>query len=102
MAEIERLKVIPLDIPLEDERLKARFEQLTLKAPTLAQAEQFYTRQASTNSLSAMRLMIALVSEESITETTLQKMDFIDFRRCEVYLLGFLTWTSSPTGKTEP
>lgn len=102
MAEIERLKVIPLDIPLEDERLKARFEQLTLKAPTLAQAEQFYTRQASTNSLSAMRLMIALVSEESITETTLQKMDFIDFRRCEVYLLGFLTWKSSPTGKTEP
>jgi hypothetical protein len=90
MAEIERTKVIPLIKPLADEVQKTRYEQLELKAPTLSQAEQFYEKQASSTSLAAMRLLIALVTDTR--ESVLQPMDFIDFRKCEDYLLGFLTW----------
>ncbi|MCP1629617.1 hypothetical protein J2T25_002568 [Citrobacter amalonaticus] len=92
MAEIERVKIIPLAVPLEDQAEKTRYEQLELKAPTLSQAEQFYEKQAASTSLAAMRLLIALVS--GTRESVLQPMDFIDFRKCEEYLLGFLTWKS--------
>ena len=90
MAEIERVKIISLAVPLEDAPRKTRYEQLELKAPTLSQAEQFYEKQAASTSLAAMRLLIALVS--GTRESVLQPMDFIDFRKCEEYLLGFLTW----------
>ncbi|EFE7939895.1 phage tail assembly protein [Escherichia coli] len=90
MAEIERVKIISLAVPLEDAPQKTRYEQLELKAPTLSQAEQFYEKQAASTSLAAMRLLIALVS--GTRESVLQPMDFIDFRKCEEYLLGFLTW----------
>ncbi|MCE2001481.1 phage tail assembly protein [Enterobacter asburiae] len=90
MADIERVKVIALAVPLMDEAQKTRYERLELKAPTLSQAEQFYEKQASSTSLAAMRLLIALVS--GTRESVLQPMDFLDFRKCEEYLLSFLTW----------
>ncbi|MFV4846646.1 phage tail assembly protein [Edwardsiella tarda] len=90
MAEIERVKTITLSVPLEDAVQKIRYEQLELKAPTLSQAEQFYEKQAASTSLAAIRLLISLVS--GTRESVLQPMDFIDFRKCEEYLLSFLTW----------
>ena len=90
MAELERVKIIPLVKPLEDTTKKMTYPELELKAPTLSQAEQFYEKQASTSSLAAMRLLIALVTDTR--ESVLQPMDFIDFRKCEEYLLSFLTW----------
>ncbi|EJB8473934.1 phage tail assembly protein [Citrobacter freundii] len=90
MAEIERVKTIQLTAPLEDLTQKISYTQLELKAPTLSQAEQFYEKQTSSTSLAAMRLLIALVTDTR--ESVLQPMDFIDFRKCEEYLLSFLTW----------
>lgn len=90
MAEIERVKIIPLFVTLKDESLKTSYESLELKAPALSQAEQFYEKQGSSSSLAAMRLLISLVS--GVRESTLANMDFLDFRKCEEYLLGFLTW----------
>ncbi|EPT4024156.1 phage tail assembly protein [Enterobacter roggenkampii] len=90
MAEIERVKTIQLTAPLEDVAQKTSYTQLELKAPTLSQAEQFYEKQTSSTSLAAMRLLIALVT--GTRESVLQPMDFIDFRKCEEYLLSFLTW----------
>ncbi|MGZ0719948.1 phage tail assembly protein [Kluyvera cryocrescens] len=90
MAEIERVKTIQLTTPLEDLTQKISYTQLELKAPTLSQAEQFYEKQTSSTSLAAMRLLIALVA--GTRESVLQPMDFIDFRKCEEYLLSFLTW----------
>ncbi|MDE9618250.1 phage tail assembly protein [Citrobacter freundii] len=90
MAEIERVKTIQLTAPLEDLTQKISYTQLELKAPTLSQAEQFYEKQTSSTSLAAMRLLIALVT--GTRESVLQPMDFIDFRKCEEYLLSFLTW----------
>ena len=90
MAEIERVKTIQLTAPLEDVAQKISYTQLELKATTLSQAEQFYDKQTSSTSLAAMRLLIALVT--GTRESVLQPMDFIDFRKCEEYLLSFLTW----------
>lgn len=90
MAEIERVKTIQLTTPLEDLTQKISYTQLELKAPTLSQAEQFYEKQTSSTSLAAMRLLIALIT--GTRESVLQPMDFIDFRKCEEYLLSFLTW----------
>ena len=90
MAEIERVKTIQLTAPLEDVAQKTSYTQLELKAPTLSQAEQFYEKQTSSTSLAAMRLLIALVT--GTRESVLQPMDFIDFRKCEEYLLSFLSW----------
>lgn len=90
MAELERVKIIPLVKPLEDTTKKMTYPELELKAPTLIQAEQFYEKQAASTSLAAMRLLIALVTDTR--ESVLQPMDFIDFRKCEEYLLSFLTW----------
>lgn len=90
MAEIERIKIIPLVVMLKDESLKTSYQSLELKAPALSQAEQFYEKQGNSNSLAAMRLLISLVS--GVREATLANMDFLDFRKCEEYLLGFLTW----------
>lgn len=90
MAELERAKIIPLTVRLEDKAENITYESLELKAPTLRQAEQFYEKQASSTPLAAMRLLIALVS--GTRESILQPMDFLDYRKCEEYLLGFLTW----------
>ncbi|HED1838408.1 TPA: phage tail assembly protein [Citrobacter freundii] len=90
MAELERVKIIPLIKHLEDTGKKTTYTELELKAPTLSQAEQFYEKQAASTSLAAMRLLIALVTDTR--ESVLQPMDFIDFRKCEEYLLSFLTW----------
>ena len=56
MAEIERVKTIPLTVALDDAAEKTTYTQLELKAPTLSQAEQFYEKQAASTSLAAMRL----------------------------------------------
>ncbi|CBG89331.1 phage tail assembly protein [Citrobacter rodentium] len=90
MAELDRIKVVTLTVPLEDQAQKTRYDSLELKAPTLSQAEQFYEKQTASTSLAAMRLLIALVS--GVRESVLAPMDFLDFRKCEEYLLGFLTW----------
>ena len=90
MAELERTKIIVLIKPLEDTAQKIRYEQLELKAPTLSQVEQFYEKQDSSTSISAMRLLIALVTETR--ESVLTSMDFIDFCKCKEYLLSFLSW----------
>ena len=53
MAEIERVKIIPLTVALDDAAEKTTYTQLELKAPTLSQAEQFYEKQAASTSLAA-------------------------------------------------
>lgn len=92
MAELERTRTIPLAKSIEDKDLKTTYEMLNLQAPTLSQAEQFFQKQSAENALSAMRLLIMLVS--GVRETALQQMDFVDYRKCEEFLLGFLTWKS--------
>ncbi|ELN0130428.1 phage tail assembly protein [Raoultella planticola] len=90
MAELERTKIITLTTPLEDVAQKTRYEQLELKAPTLSQVEKFYEKQESSTAISAMCLLIAMVTDTR--ESALAPMDYIDFCKCKEYLLGFLNW----------
>ncbi|WPU25002.1 phage tail assembly protein [Cedecea neteri] len=101
MAEIERTKQFALDVPFEDTAQRITYDTLMLRAPTLSQAEQFYEKQSATNSLAAMRLLISLTAG-GIPESVLSKMDFLDFRKCEEYLLTFLTWSASASGRSGP
>ncbi|MGC8343668.1 phage tail assembly protein [Pantoea ananatis] len=96
MAELERSTVISLSVPLSSDALKQTWESLPLRAPVLAQVEQFYEAQAKRGSLSAMRLLLSLTS--GVPESVLSGMDFLDYRKCEEYLLGFLSWKPSGDG----
>lgn len=96
MAELEKSTVIPLSVPLSSDALKQTWESLPLKAPVLSQVEQFYDAQAKRGSLPAMRLLLSLTS--GVPESVLSGMDFIDYRKCEEYLLIFLSWKPSGDG----
>ncbi|MBP0996651.1 phage tail assembly protein [Serratia fonticola] len=72
------------------------YESLDLKEPVLGQVEQFYECQRNKNSMAAMKLLISLVS--SVPEKVLGTMDFTDYKKCEDFLMGFLTYKSSTGG----
>lgn len=87
---------VTLRRPLEDTSGNIRYESVTLTEPALMQVEQFYDIQKKSNTLAAMRLLVSLVS--GVPEGIIRRMMYTDFRRCEEYLLGFLTWTPSDGG----
>lgn len=96
MAMLEKTKIIALTKPLEMANI--RYEQLELKEPLLADVEQFYETQNSKNSMAAMKLLLALNS--GLTEKTLAAMAYTDYRKCEEYLMGFLTFDPSKDGSS--
>lgn len=87
---LEKSKTITLSKKLEMADGKIVYESLDLKEPVLVQVEQFYECQRNKNSMAAMKLLIALVS--SVPESVLGNMDFTDYKQCEAYLMGFLTF----------
>ncbi|PWC12959.1 phage tail assembly protein [Brenneria corticis] len=86
---LERTKVIPLSKNLEDKTQKTAWEQIELREPALMEVEQFYDKESKTTVLSAMRLLISLVS--GVPESVLGRMAYSDYKQCEEYLMGFLT-----------
>lgn len=91
----EFLKVT-LRKPLEDESRNIRYETITLTEPVLMQVEQFYDMQKKSNALAAMRLLVSLVS--GVPESIIRRLPYTEFRRCEEYMTGFLTWSPSGGG----
>lgn len=87
---LEKTTVIPLSKVLEDKAQKTAWEQIELREPALLEVEQFYDKEAKSSPLAAMRLLISLVS--GIPESVLGRMAFTDYRACEGYLVGFLTY----------
>ncbi|MBL5827650.1 phage tail assembly protein [Serratia fonticola] len=98
---LEKSKIIVLSKPIEVSGGKLRYEQIELKEPVLIQVEQFYERQSTKNGMSAMKLLIALTSD-GVPEAAISHMDFTDYKECEAYLMGFLTFDPSNTGKEQP
>ncbi|WP_439069977.1 phage tail assembly protein [Serratia nevei] len=96
MIILEKNKTITLERPLELPGGKVIYESLELKEPVLVQAEQFYERREQKGALSAMRLLISLVS--GVPEGPLGNMLFTDYKRCEEYMLGFLSFEPSADG----
>jgi hypothetical protein len=101
MADIERIKIIDLDVPFEDKKQNIRYENCPCERRRCLRLSSFMRNRRKKSSLAAMRLLIALTAG-GIPESVLQQMDFIDYRKCEVYLLGFLTWTASRSGSNAP
>ncbi|OKP27662.1 phage tail assembly protein [Serratia fonticola] len=95
---LEKTKNITLSKKLEMAGGVMVYESLDLKEPVLAQVEQFYECQRNKNSMAAMKLLIALVS--SVPETVLGNMDFTDYKKCEDYLMSFLTYVPSMGGNS--
>ncbi|HEO8935960.1 TPA: phage tail assembly protein [Serratia marcescens] len=75
-----------------------RYEHLDLKEPALAEVEQFYDIQRAKNSMAAMKLLIAL--NAGVTEKALGAMAFTDYRKCEDFLMSFLTFYPSADGNS--
>jgi hypothetical protein len=96
MPELERSKTITLVKPISDNSGKQTWEAIDLSEPTLLQVQQFYDEQAKAGALSAMGLLIALLS--AVPREVIKKMAFTDYKTCETYLMGFLSY--SPTTDT--
>lgn len=95
---LEKTKVIPLSKNLK--MGDVIYEHIDLKEPCLSDVEEFYSIQEAKNTMAAMKLLIALVS--GISERTLSPMAYTDYLRCEDYLVGFLTWSPSKAGSSQP
>ena len=95
MSELERSKTIALVKPISHEATKTTYEVVELSEPVLLQVQQFYDEQAKSGSLSAMGLLISLVS--NVPREAIKKMAFTDYKACEVYMMSFLTY--SPAGE---
>lgn len=98
---LEKTKTVVLSKPIEAPGGKLRYEQIELKEPVLLQVEQFYECQSSKNAMAAMKLLIALVSG-GIPESILSNMAFTDYKKCEAYLMGFLTFDPLKAGNELP
>ena len=95
MSELERTKTITLVKPINHDATKTTYEAIELSEPVLLQVQQFYDEQAKSGSLSAMGLLIAMVS--NVPREAIKKMAFTDYKACEVYMMSFLAY-SPPLG----
>ncbi|MBK5145996.1 phage tail assembly protein [Budviciaceae bacterium BWR-B9] len=96
MTELERSKTINLVKPITWDTTKTTYEFVELSEPILLQVQQFYDDQTKNGSLSAMGLLISLVS--NIPREAIKRMAFTDYKECENYLMGFLMY--SPEGES--
>lgn len=67
------------------------YTEITLKEPELDQTDKFYKERDKNGVLSGMALLICLVS--GVPVPALKKLKFRDYKKCEVWLTNFLTWT---------
>ncbi|WP_337049770.1 phage tail assembly protein [Serratia fonticola] len=70
---------------------KISYETIELKEPTLDQVDIFYRERDKNNVLSGMGLLISLVS--GVPLPAVKRIGFRDYKKCEVWLTRFLTWT---------
>ncbi|WP_145547762.1 phage tail assembly protein [Yersinia massiliensis] len=91
MSELERTKTITLVKPISHEATKTTYEFIELGEPVLLQVQQFYDEQAKSGALSAMGMLISLVS--NVPREAIKKMAFTDYKACEVYMMSFLAYS---------
>ena len=88
---MDKYKKITLSEPIESTSTKTTYEYVELKEPVLIQVKQFYDEHQKNGALSAMSLLITLLS--GIPKDALNKMAFTDYKNCEVFLTGFLNYS---------
>lgn|SRR5690606_13946703 len=94
MSDIYELpdeETIPLSNPVSLGKEHREYHEITLKEPSLDEVDRFYQEREKDNPLSGMGLLISLVS--GVPRPAVRKLKYRDYKRCEVWLTRFLTWT---------
>ncbi|WP_174889215.1 phage tail assembly protein [Candidatus Williamhamiltonella defendens] len=81
--------------PLSSVDGKETFNSLVIKEPCFSQIEQFYDEQSKNGNMSAMGLLISLLSDPLIPQNIIKSMNYRDYRKAEKYLLDFLRYPPS-------
>lgn len=95
-AGLASSKTVTLRQPVVFDAQKTTFEEINLNEPVLLQVQQYYDEQQKNGALSAMGLLISLVS--NVPLAAIKKLRFRDYKECEAYLVSFLTY--SPPGES--
>lgn len=88
-------ETLPLSRPVSLADGMEEYSDITLKEPDLDQTEKFYRERDKNGVLSGIALLISLVS--GVPVPAVKKLKFRDYKRCEVWLTRFLTWTPEET-----
>jgi len=90
--ELPDKETITLSQPVSVGKEHMEFHEITLKEPTLDEVDNFYQeREKHKSALAGMGLLISLVS--GVPRPAVRKLSYRDYKRCEVWLTRFLTWT---------
>jgi len=90
MQETEKNISIALEKPLSDATGKHIWEAVELHEPALIEVHQFYEEQKKNGALSAVGLLISLLS--AIPLNVVKGISFTRFKQCEAFLLTFLNF----------
>lgn len=96
--ELPEEETIILSHPISLGKDSPDYPEITLKEPSLDQADKFYQEREKASLLSGMGLLISLVS--GVPRPAVMKLKFRDYKRCEVWLSRFLTWQPAEDGKS--
>ncbi len=95
MSDIYELpdeETIILSYPISMGKEHPEYHEITLKEPSLDEVDNFYKeREKEMSALTGMSLLISLVS--GVPRPAVRKLKYRDYKRCEVWLSLFLTWT---------
>jgi len=91
MQETEKRISIALEKPLSDATGKLVWESIELHEPALIEVHQFYEEQKKNGALSAVGLLISLLS--AIPVTVVKGISYTRFKQSEAFLLAFLNFT---------
>lgn len=94
--ELPEEETFTLSHPVSLGKEHPEYQDITLKEPSLDQADKFYQERERVSVLSGMGLLISLVS--GVPRPAVMKLKFRDYKRCEVWLSRFLTWTPEGSG----
>lgn len=90
--ELPDKETITLSQPVSVGKEHMEYHEITLKEPTLDEVDNFYQeREKHKSALAGMGLLISLVS--GVPRPAVRKLSYRDYKRCEVWLTRFLTWT---------
>lgn len=90
MQDTEKKISIALEKPLSDATGKLVWETVELHEPALIEVHQFYEEQKKNGALSAVGLLISLLS--AIPLNVVKGIPFSRFKQCEAFLLTFLNF----------
>lgn len=82
--------------PLSSADGKETYNSFVISEPCFTHIEQFYVEQSKNGNMSAMGLLISLLSDPLVPANVIKGMNYRDYRKAEKYLLGFLRYPQSP------